>query len=378
MSIEPVRAALRTVTARHRPGSSIENGKLYHDLPFAGLEGIPSHRLATAGRITQILAEVDVRGRRVLDLGCGPGGISIGLALAGADHVLGVDYDKQALEVARAAAEHLGISSRVRFEHGNLNKALPAGDGWDVVIWLSQWMWMVKQQGRAEALDQLHDVSRRAKVLVFETAADDGEAAIRGTNQGIIAGWLEAAIVHRKIGTIASAGNWFERPVHFCRDPRATWIGSRAAIERVDRKSVTKCYAKSAPDWMPKRESVALQRLDGSSHVPRLLEMIDERTLRIEWAGWPERVQHRMLSQGDRLLADLKDARIRHRDIRPPNLLGINGRLKLIDFEWALFDDEADTPAPGPPELGTMPNGRRFGPGDARALAEIFQDLERR
>ena len=47
-------------------------------------------------------ARGDIEGRAVLDLGCGPGVLSIAAALAGAGAVLGVDVDPDALETAAA------------------------------------------------------------------------------------------------------------------------------------------------------------------------------------------------------------------------------------------------------------------------------------
>ena len=54
----------------------------------------------------------DIRGKRVLDLGCGTGRLAIGAALLGAREVLGVDVDPVAVEVAAEAARRLGVAER--------------------------------------------------------------------------------------------------------------------------------------------------------------------------------------------------------------------------------------------------------------------------
>jgi SAM-dependent methyltransferase len=56
-----------------------------------------------------------VRGKRVLDFGCGPGTQSVALAVAGAASVVGVDLNPRALEKARRSAEEHGVSERLQF-----------------------------------------------------------------------------------------------------------------------------------------------------------------------------------------------------------------------------------------------------------------------
>ncbi len=54
-----------------------------------------------------------VAGRRVLELGCGPGVVTVALANSGA-HVTAVDVSASGLRVTRERAEHYGVSDRVR------------------------------------------------------------------------------------------------------------------------------------------------------------------------------------------------------------------------------------------------------------------------
>ncbi|MEM2882102.1 MAG: METTL5 family protein [Candidatus Bathyarchaeia archaeon] len=51
----------------------------------------------------------DLEGKRVADLGCGTGRLSIGAALLGAELVVGVDIDPEAIAVAARNGESVGV-----------------------------------------------------------------------------------------------------------------------------------------------------------------------------------------------------------------------------------------------------------------------------
>ncbi len=78
-----------------------------------------------------LMEEVDVEGKRVADVGCGSGILSIGAVKLGAAEVAGVDIEPLSVEVAKANAEQNGAKSR--FVAGDSITALGAGP-WDVVV----------------------------------------------------------------------------------------------------------------------------------------------------------------------------------------------------------------------------------------------------
>ena len=113
MSIEEKVAKIK---GRPYGGSSRRVGKLYHELPFEGMENFPRHRGATRERIDNIVKVVrGVKGLTVLDLGCSVGGLSLGMLENGADFVMGIDHDPESIMVAREAAKKLGFSKKVSF-----------------------------------------------------------------------------------------------------------------------------------------------------------------------------------------------------------------------------------------------------------------------
>lgn len=60
-----------------------------------------------------------IEGKRVLDVGCGPGHYAVALARRGADYVLGLDFAPEMLELAKARAQEAGVAGRCRFELAN-------------------------------------------------------------------------------------------------------------------------------------------------------------------------------------------------------------------------------------------------------------------
>ena len=57
----------------------------------------------------------DIVGKRVLDLGCGTGRLSLGAAFLGAETVFGVDMDRAALKVAIDNSQNVGLTSNVNW-----------------------------------------------------------------------------------------------------------------------------------------------------------------------------------------------------------------------------------------------------------------------
>ncbi|MHA7773929.1 methyltransferase domain-containing protein [Roseibium sp. M-1] len=85
--------------------------------------------------VDRVLAGLSLSGKRVLDLGCGAGGISVYLAKDhGAGEVVGIDVEAPVVEVARAGAEKAGLSGKVRIEQVSPGPLPFADESFDVVF----------------------------------------------------------------------------------------------------------------------------------------------------------------------------------------------------------------------------------------------------
>ncbi|MGB9622590.1 MAG: METTL5 family protein [Candidatus Methanomethylicaceae archaeon] len=66
------------------------------------------------------LRHKDIEGKVVADLGCGTGMLAIGAALLGAEYVVGLDIDREAISDAKNAAARLGVNERADFVVGDV------------------------------------------------------------------------------------------------------------------------------------------------------------------------------------------------------------------------------------------------------------------
>lgn len=85
-------------------------------------------------RYEQVIAECNpIRGRSVLDIGCGPGHYSVELAHRGATRVLGIDFADSMLAIARKAAVDKRVENICSFQHSDFFRDT-FDEGFDYVV----------------------------------------------------------------------------------------------------------------------------------------------------------------------------------------------------------------------------------------------------
>jgi len=93
--------------------------------------------LSPGGReeVDRVVAGLDLSGKRLLDIGCGSGGIACHLVeTLGAAHVTGYDVELPVIEAARSRAAQRGLSAKLDFVHAAPG-LLPFADGtFDIVF----------------------------------------------------------------------------------------------------------------------------------------------------------------------------------------------------------------------------------------------------
>ena len=90
---------------------------LYDDSHIGFLEEMWGEGYLSPGgpeEVARIVEGLDLKGARVLDIGCGSGGVALSLALdLGAAHVTGVDVEAPVCETARERARNAGAADRI-------------------------------------------------------------------------------------------------------------------------------------------------------------------------------------------------------------------------------------------------------------------------
>lgn len=110
----------------------------YDDTAIRFLEALWGEGYLSPGgpeEVDRIVAGLDLRGKRVLDIGCGSGGIALHLIERhGAGHVTGFDVEGPVIAAARHRAEASGVAARAAFIHGAPGP-LPFAEGsFDIVF----------------------------------------------------------------------------------------------------------------------------------------------------------------------------------------------------------------------------------------------------
>jgi tRNA (mo5U34)-methyltransferase len=195
-------------------------GPWFHNLHLPdGSQTAPQHPLGDFPMVKwrQIAPFIatDLRGWRVLDIGCNAGFYSFELALRGAD-VTAIDIDPHYLRQARWAARQYGLEARIEFRQGSVYALAGTGEQYDLVWFLGV---LYHLRHPLLALDILREIT--LKQMVLQTLTMPGESVMNppasvGLNDRLRLtrrGWPHLAFIERALENDPT--NWWA-PNHAC------------------------------------------------------------------------------------------------------------------------------------------------------------------
>lgn len=324
-----------------------------------------------------------MRGRTILDVGGNFGFFAFWGAAEGAARADVIDVDGEYVRRCNEAAGKLGLA-KVRGHEANLRDW--AGRA-DVVVALAMVHWLYSATtgyGSLEAVarelaartgtllltewvapgDGAIEFLRHTTINVGEGAEAYSYAAFRSALEGqfglvedvgpvsgtrrLLACWRRAG--DRRIrmdaplplvydaGTVRSSSLLGTGPAGEAYWSRTYDLGDR--------------FAKQGPPELIAREVRALRAMEGSGFVPRVLRTVGDDAFEMERIEnetpdlAAEEAAARYFGGLLEVLRALREAGVRHRDIRPSNLMFRGGRPALLDFGWAeMVGEETFAPA---------------------------------
>ncbi|MFO0753157.1 MAG: TIGR04290 family methyltransferase [Thermodesulfovibrionales bacterium] len=204
-----------------------ELGEWFHNIELQGIPTAPEHFLGNYPEIKwrrfSHAIPSDLRGKKVLDVGCNAGFYSIEMKRRGADRVVGIDFDPDYLAQARFAADVCGVELELRqlsvYEVGQL------GERFDIVLFMGV---LYHLRHPLLALDLLHQ-HVVGDMLVFQSM-------LRGSS----------TVAHLKDDYPFDEEEIFRRPgfphlyfieKNYSGDPTNWWLPNRACVEAMLRSA---------------------------------------------------------------------------------------------------------------------------------------------
>lgn len=151
------------------------------------------------------------------------------------------------------------------------------------------------------------------------------------------------------------------------------WKGCTSTVER-DGDRIVKKQTSYGKYNLTENENRILSALS-SVHFPKVYSCNGE-SVTIEDCGESLSKDNLPIDWKEQLVAillELKSSNVQHRDIRLDNLMVKDGVIKLIDFGWARFYDDAED---NPPSCLGYPNKPSWGFDDNHSMKVIIKQLE--
>jgi ribosomal protein L11 methyltransferase len=116
----------------HAEFHSVPDEKFRHHVLISPKMAFGTGHHATTFMMIRAMKHLSLKGKTVLDYGCGTGILSVVAAMEGATSVIGVDIQEEAIENSREHAKMNGVEDVCRFYLGGLEKA--SGVDYDIIL----------------------------------------------------------------------------------------------------------------------------------------------------------------------------------------------------------------------------------------------------
>lgn len=173
-----IRKKIKILGTHYEDGNSNCKGYTYHPIPFKEFNDIAYHRDISScdERFKTISAVANLNsGDRLLDIGANVGFFSFSFAKEGAI-VDAIELQSESFEIGAALAK-LYSQNVCYINHPISQKLLSHLDNeYKCTLLLSVFHWILKQCGRAEAINILRNIAQRSEIVIFEVPAshEDG------------------------------------------------------------------------------------------------------------------------------------------------------------------------------------------------------------
>ena len=146
-----------------------ENSR-YHYLskkqsPIEKIAGLLSHSLRFRMDIAKKLIIPHIKGKRIVEFGCGSGILAEDFIQAGAEEYIGFDIAESAIQSARKKFDSSRYASKIKFERSDILSDLKSLET-DLVISLGLFDWFMKNEiellfSKTRGIDFLHSISEK-------------------------------------------------------------------------------------------------------------------------------------------------------------------------------------------------------------------------
>ncbi|WP_428248118.1 protein kinase domain-containing protein [Ferrovibrio sp.] len=420
VTVESIRAKIARMGQVYQPGNASRPGHLYNPLPFDDFADIPYQRDAVEERfaLMQTTLPRPFKTGRLLDIGCHSGYNCFRFQRLGYT-CTGIEKDTLTCEIGQDVNElkQTGIT----FINAAASPELIRDLGhFDVILFLSTFQWVVHFDGFEAAVKLLTEVQRHCDVLFFETSmGQEGKMKLpQIPDAAAVHAMVKNTGIHSHVdclGAIPAPGSpMAQKRLLFRSQNRAVaapdlWAMAPEGLAEVARMAANSkpFYAKENDQFISRiygvlmsgtqklavkmvqakndtarsllyREHEFLYSLDAPCFVKPATFGMDEKTYvlampLLEGKTLAQAAADGMIENKDAVRAGLQQAQtalkaagIRHRDLRPQNVMLTAQGPVILDFGWACWEDEGNCPAP--PQLAV--------PDDDAAFAALFKLLD--